>query len=68
MPYAWHPIGHPLELPQSSPKQRLNVVGFLQRDTTLVPYLLDRSVETAAGGVYGSVQCAAEQQSLCAER
>ena len=42
------PSGTPLELPQSSHKQRLNVVGFLQRDTTLVPYLLDRSVETAA--------------------
>ena len=37
-----------LELPQSSHNQRLNVLGFLQRDNTLVPYLLDGSVETAA--------------------
>ena len=48
MPYAWQPIGHTLELPQSSQNQRLNVLGFLQRDNTLVPYLLDGSVDTAA--------------------
>ena len=48
MPYAWQPIGHTLELPQSSQNQRLNVLGFLQRDTTLVPYLIDGSVDTAA--------------------
>ena len=48
MPYAWQPIGHTLELPQSSHNQRLNVLGFLQRDNTLVPYLIDGSVDTAA--------------------
>ena len=48
MPYAWQPIGHTLELPQSSQNQRLNVLGFLQRDNTLVPYLIDGSVDTAA--------------------
>ena len=48
IPYALQPIGHTLELPQSSHNQRLNVLGFLQRDNTLVPYLLDGSVETAA--------------------
>jgi transposase len=48
IPYAWQPIGHTLELPQSSHNQRLNVLGFLQRDNTLVPYLIDGSVDTAA--------------------
>ena len=48
MPYAWQPIGQTWELPQSSHTQRLNVLGFLQRDNTLVPYLLDGSVDTAA--------------------
>jgi len=48
MPYAWQPIGQTLELPQSSHNQRLNVFGFLQRDHTLGPYLLDGSVDTAA--------------------
>jgi len=48
MPYAWQPIGHPLALPQSSHNQRLNVLGFLQRDNTLRPYLIDGSIDTAA--------------------
>ena len=48
IPYAWQPIGHTLELPQSSHNQRLNVLGFLKRDNTLVPYLIDGSVATAA--------------------
>lgn len=48
IPYAWQPIGHTLELPQSSHNQRLNVLGFLQRDNTLMPYLIDGSIDTAA--------------------
>src|SRR5712691_10543857 len=36
IPYAWQPIGHTLELPQSSHNQRLNVLGFLKRDNTLM--------------------------------
>jgi transposase len=47
IPYAWQPIGHTLELPQSSHNQRLNVLGFLQRDNTFVPYLIDGPVDTA---------------------
>src|SRR4029453_13646256 len=48
IPYAWQPIGHTLELPQSSHNQRLNVLGFLKRDNTLVPYLLHGAIDTAA--------------------
>ena len=48
IPYAWQPIGHTLELPQSSHNQRLNVLGFLKRDNTLVPYLLHGTIDTAA--------------------
>lgn len=48
IPYAWQPIGHTLELPQSSHNQRLNVLGFLKRDNTLVPYLIDGTIDTAA--------------------
>jgi transposase len=48
IPYAWPPSGQTRELPQSSPNQRLNVLGFLQRDTTLVPYLIDGAIDTAA--------------------
>ena len=48
IPSAWQPIGHTLALPQSSHNQRLNVLGFLKRDNTLVPYLVDGSIDTAA--------------------
>ena len=48
IPYAWQPIGQTLELPQSSHNQRLNVLGFLQRDNTLVSYLIDGAIDTAA--------------------
>jgi hypothetical protein len=43
IPYGWQPIGATIKLPQSSHKQRLNVLGFLKRDNTLVPYLVDGS-------------------------
>ena len=36
-----------MALPQSSPYQRLNVLGFLKRDNTLVPYLIEGAVNTA---------------------
>jgi transposase len=36
-----------LALPQSSHYQRLNVLGFLKRDNTLVPYLIEGAVNTA---------------------
>jgi transposase len=48
IPYAWQPTGSTVELPQSSHNQRLNVLGFLKRDNTLVPYLIDGAVDTAA--------------------
>jgi hypothetical protein len=48
MPSAWQPIGHPLALPQSSQNQRRNVRGLLQRDNTLVPYLINGALDTAA--------------------
>jgi DDE superfamily endonuclease len=37
-----------LALPQSAHNQRLNVLGLLKRDNTLVPYLLEGAVDTAA--------------------
>jgi transposase len=48
IPYAWQPLGHTLALPQSSPNQRLTVLGLLQRDNTLMPYRIDGSIDTAA--------------------
>jgi transposase len=48
IPYAWQPIGQTLELPQSSHNQRLNILGFLQRNNTLVSYLIDGAIDTAA--------------------
>ncbi len=41
-------MGHPVALPQSSHNQRRNVLGFLQRDKTFVPDLIDGPVDTAA--------------------
>ena len=48
IPYAWQPIGQTIALPQSSHNQRLNVLGLLKRDNTLVPYLLHGAIDTAA--------------------
>jgi transposase len=47
IPYAWHPKGATLALPQSAHYQRLHVLGLLKRDNTLVPYLIEGVVDTA---------------------
>ena len=48
VPYAWQPIGDHIQVPTSSHSRRLNVVGFLKRDNTLVPYMLEGSVDADA--------------------
>jgi transposase len=48
VPYAWQPIGDTIEVPTSRHSQRLNVLGFLNRQNKLVPYLMEGSVDTAA--------------------
>lgn len=36
VPYAWSPVGCPLEVPAYSRSQRLNVLGFLSRQGKLI--------------------------------
>ena len=47
IPYAWQPIGHTIELPASSHSQRVNVLGFLQRNNEFVPYMIDGKVDAS---------------------
>ena len=46
VPYAWQAPGQQIELPSSTHHRRLNVLGFLKRDNTLVPYVVEGSVST----------------------
>jgi len=46
LPEAWQPIGETLEGPTSSHGQRLNVLGFLNRQNELVSYMIEGSVDT----------------------
>lgn len=47
LPYAWQPIGTTLTVPTSSHRRRLNVLGFLKRDNTLQPYMIEGTVDSA---------------------
>ena len=47
VPYAWQPIGQTIEVPVSSHRQRLNVVGFFNRHNDLVPHMIEGSVDTS---------------------
>lgn len=46
VPYGWQGPGQQIELPSSSHHRRLNVLGFLKRDNTFVPYVVEGSVST----------------------
>jgi transposase len=47
IPYAWQPIGTVIEVPTASHSRRLNVLGFLQRNNDLVPYMVEGKVDTS---------------------
>lgn len=46
MPYAWSPVGQPLELPAFSRSRRLNVLGFLSRRGKLIHHTTTATVTT----------------------
>ena len=46
MPYAWSPVGQPLEMTAFSHSRRLNVLGFLSRRGKLVYQSTTESVTT----------------------
>ena len=48
VPYAWQPIGDYIKVPTSSHGQRLNVLSFLKRDNSIVPYMLEGSIDSQA--------------------
>jgi len=48
VPYAWQPIGDYIKVPTSSHSQRLNVLGFLKRDNSIVPYMIEGTVDASA--------------------
>lgn len=47
IPYAWQPIGAIIDIPTSTHRRRLNVLGFLNRNNELHPYVLEGKVDTA---------------------
>jgi DDE superfamily endonuclease len=46
IPYAWQPIGSAIEIPTSTHRRRLNVLGFLNRHNDLYPYVIEGKVDT----------------------
>lgn len=46
IPYAWQPLGETLEVPSSKSKQ-LNVLGFLNRECSFTPIVVEGSVTSA---------------------
>ena len=47
IPYAWQPIGGAIAIPTASHSRRLNVLGFLNRQNDLVPYMVEGKVDTS---------------------
>jgi len=47
VPYAWQPIGSVIDLPASTHRRRLNVLGFLNRQNELYPYIIEGKVDPA---------------------
>jgi hypothetical protein len=47
IPYAWQPIGSVIEIPTSTHRRRLNVLGFLNRHNDLYPYVMEGKVDTS---------------------
>jgi DDE superfamily endonuclease len=48
IPYAWQPIGSVIDIPASTHRRRLNVLGFLNRKNDLYPYIIEGKVDTAS--------------------
>ena len=46
IPYAWQPIGSAIEIPTSTHRRRLNVLGFLNRHNDLYPCVIEGKVDT----------------------
>ena len=46
IPYAWQPIGRTLEVP-SSKSRRLNVLGFINRECSFTPIVVEGNVTSA---------------------
>lgn len=46
VPYAWQPIGQTIELP-TSPSRRLTVLGFMNRQGEVHPYVFEGSIDTS---------------------
>jgi len=46
IPYAWQPIGEHIEVPASQ-SARLNVLGFMNKQNDLTPFVVKGSVDTA---------------------
>jgi len=47
IPYAWQPVGSVIDIPASTHSRRLNVLGFLNRQNALHPYIIEGKVDTA---------------------
>lgn len=47
IPYAWQPIGNPIEIPTSGHRRRVNVLGFFKRNNDFVPYMVEGSIDTS---------------------
>jgi len=45
VPYAWQPVGERLEVEQTGGRA-INVLGFLRRDATFTPYLVESSINS----------------------
>ena len=46
IPYGWQGPHQQIDLPSSSHHRRLTVLGFLKRDNTFMPYIVEGSVST----------------------
>jgi transposase len=47
IPYAWQPEGTVITIPTAPHNRRLNILGFLNRQNSLVPYVIEGQVDTA---------------------
>lgn len=45
IPYCWQPIGETLEIPANR-SRRINIVGFMNKDSNLTPYVIDGKVDS----------------------
>lgn len=47
VPYAWQRKGETIEIPTSKSKN-INVLGFMKRDNTFMPYVIEGAIDSAA--------------------